>query len=1007
MPMGLSANAASAASASSAAMGKVKTAPGSPALTPRSPALGPLGSPGAERLRARSGSEEPDSFTLDVVTSHSTTSPSHSPRTTRLTKRSTSNARLSGVKSSSRSDLSLQLQESAREMDFLNCALDVQEDFAAVIVNICDRARPLLAVDHVDIAVFDDDGLDVFDEDAAREHEQNNDSFLRDEAADADDGDGDGGPLLDAARRASAGPMTVAEVVLASRESLVINNFEDYPDVIQPVITSLDEVQTAARVIAVPVWAGEKMRGVLMCALAEPTRLFTEMDVKMMTKFNRYLSITLQNCLTVRELGEARKFAQRTADRGKMLLEITRVLNAPNLRLSELRKLIMEACQPLMGAERCTIFLVSRDRQRLKTQVRDTDSDDMMEISIPVTKGIAGHVALHGEVVNVADAYTDDRFDPTVDQQTGFRTRSILCTPLLGKGGEVIGVTQLINKADGSVFTPGDERLLREFNSQASLALQNCYLHLQEINQKRFMQSILSSISSWVIVFDKHGKLVTSNRSLRKMFHAPVKTMETQSYREWMAESNYDMVDEVTQSNLAVSPSLRGRGLEKMQRATKKLLATLSIASSFSGSSPNLPRPGNSSGGGGSLKANRSVSDSAIPSGNKINAGVARMLARSRRVGNMERFHYWQLRADLDFVLEAQPAEHGRPTSISRSGYEIQTSRDRSVRINYTAEVLQDPATKETSGAILIVEDISKENHLRQILSKYMAPQLAEKVLADGGVRLGGVRQYVTTMFCDIRNFTSQAERMPDPTEVVTLLNEYFGYMVSAIVENGGLLEKYIGDATMAVFGVPFSKTDDTQRACRAALAMLANLEIFNASRRERGLPEIHNGIGLCTGMVLSGNIGTPERLEYTVIGDNVNLASRLEAMTKTYGVPILLAESTQNDLDERFVTREIDNIRVPGKSDPARIYELMWITDAEQDADVDRGAMDRLINAYQRGLQFYRQTEWDRAEACFQQCVDMVDDPPAMVMLRRISRLRLDPPDIMKWDGVWDFVHK
>lgn len=234
-----------------------------------------------------------------------------------------------------------------------------------------------------------------------------------------------------------------------------------------------------------------------------------------------------------------------------------------------------------------------------------------------------------------------------------------------------------------------------------------------------------------------------------------------------------------------------------------------------------------------------------------------------------------------------------------------------------TGDELEDLAT----GFNSMVDGLKERDKLRSTFGKYMTESVLEHLLA-GKVQLGGETLTVSILFSDIRSFTSISERM-NAQELVGLLNEYFTEMVAIILDEGGVVDKYIGDAIMAVFGAPVPKPDDAVRAVRAAIRMRAALGRFNERLAERGVPPLKTGVGIHTGEVVAGNIGSEARMEYTVIGDAVNLASRLESSTKELGVSVLLSEDTHRLVRDVFNTRPISEITVKGRAQPVMTYAV------------------------------------------------------------------------------------
>lgn len=242
-----------------------------------------------------------------------------------------------------------------------------------------------------------------------------------------------------------------------------------------------------------------------------------------------------------------------------------------------------------------------------------------------------------------------------------------------------------------------------------------------------------------------------------------------------------------------------------------------------------------------------------------------------------------------------------------------------------TGDELEDLA----NGFNTMVDGLRERDKLKNTFGKYMTQTVMEHLLS-GKVHLGGETLKVTILFSDIRSFTSISEKM-DAHELVALLNEYFTEMVGIIMEQDGVVDKYIGDAIMAVFGAPVSKPDDAVRAVRAAIKMRAALAELNVKLKERGIPELKTGIGLHTGEVVAGNIGSEKRMEYTVIGDAVNLASRLEGVTKDMGVNVLISEDTYQLVKDTCKTKQMREITVKGRVQPVMTYSVL--SDEGEDA--------------------------------------------------------------------------
>ncbi len=301
-----------------------------------------------------------------------------------------------------------------------------------------------------------------------------------------------------------------------------------------------------------------------------------------------------------------------------------------------------------------------------------------------------------------------------------------------------------------------------------------------------------------------------------------------------------------------------------------------------------------------------------------------------------------------------------------------------------------------------VVSEEREKRRARETFSHFLAPAVVEELLAEGGgLRLGGEKRDLTVLFADIRGFTSISERL-DPRAVIELLNEYLTPMTDIIVQDHrGTLDKYMGDAIMAFWGAPREQPDHPLRACQAALAMTGRLEQLRAGWRERGVPEIDIGVGINTGPMSVGFVGSQDRFyNYTVLGDAVNLASRLEGTNREYGTRILISQATWERVRGQVVARELDAVRVKGRTEPVVIHELLGLGRPAK-------AQAAFLSEFEWGLSAYKGQRWEEAMAHFRSAIALAGpDACSQMYLQRCQAMRQNPPG-PGWDGVYQLLHK
>ena len=309
-----------------------------------------------------------------------------------------------------------------------------------------------------------------------------------------------------------------------------------------------------------------------------------------------------------------------------------------------------------------------------------------------------------------------------------------------------------------------------------------------------------------------------------------------------------------------------------------------------------------------------------------------------------------------------------------------------------------------TQSFNFFIHELRMKEELRSTFGKYIDPRILDHVLLDPSVaEAAGGRQEMSVSFADLVGFTAIGEHLT-PAGVVNLLNRHFTLQAEAIQLHHGIVDKFMGDAVMAFWGPPFTKdNEDAVLACRAALDQRRAISRLQAMLPEvtglrKNLPQLDVRIGISVGEVIVGNIGSENTRTYTVIGDTVNLASRLEHANRFYGTHILICGTTRAEAGAAIVAREIDTIVVKGKTETTHIFELLGLADHVSDDTL--ALCDRSAAA----LAAYRAQDWDAAENAFRECIAIdSDDRPAKLLLERIATFRVTPPG-PDWSGAWVF---
>lgn len=669
---------------------------------------------------------------------------------------------------------------------------------------------------------------------------------------------------------------------------------------------------------------------------------FTFEDEKEFESFARSIGVLLESCNSFYT-------AARTQKGLNALLNAISSMEQ-SLDLEVTLHSVMAEARKLMQADRSTLWIM--DGNELWSKVKSADGTKMVTLHQSIDEdSIVGYVAFTGETLNIPDAYKDHRFDRSADDQTGYITRSILCMPVFNSAGKRIGVSQLINKAQGP-FTRSDESFMRAFNIQSGIALENAQLYENVLLEKQYQKDILQSLSDAVISTDMGGRIVTINDAALELLGCPMEGI-----------------------------TIHGESAEQVKRHWEESLVGRLVWEV-------IPIENLKYRLGDSLK---SGAQHYVPEQNlhvglaDINGKLSLLVPAQPRIkssGFMDEL----MEQETTYCIWGQTAHKPTPQANVQ---QLEHS------INLTVTPLTDPKGG-VRGGLVVLEDISQEKRMKTTLYRYMTPSVAEQVMALGEDSLMvGMRRDVTVLFSDIRGYTTLTESL-EASQVVSMLNEYFETMVEAVFNHEGTLDKFIGDALMAVFGAPLPLDNHSWSAIQAALDMRERLVRFNELRHSKKQPEINIGIGLSSGEVVSGNIGSHRKMEYTVIGDGVNLSARLEGITKQYGCDIVLSEYTYRPCRELIWVRELDLTRVKGKMQPVKIYELIGKRNKEL-SDEQQGFLD----LYHQGRQAYTSQDFKGALELFEQAQAMrPQDRAVEIHIERIhGYLRTPPP--ANWDGV------
>jgi len=310
------------------------------------------------------------------------------------------------------------------------------------------------------------------------------------------------------------------------------------------------------------------------------------------------------------------------------------------------------------------------------------------------------------------------------------------------------------------------------------------------------------------------------------------------------------------------------------------------------------------------------------------------------------------------------------------------------------------------------IQEEKNKQFLKSSFGTYISPELIDEMYESGKEpELGGEEGYHTAFFTDIQSFSAFSEKL-SASDLVSLLNNYLTEMTDVLMENNGTLDKYIGDAIVAFYGAPLDLKDHELMACRTAIKMQERLAVLREQWQAEGSrwPEIvhhmQNRIGINTGQMVTGNMGSESRMNYTMMGDTVNLAARLESSAKQYGVYIQIADSTYEAVKDQIVVRALDYVRVMGKTEPVKVFEL--ISEKGQESETYK----KILPVFHEGLQYYFEQDWEKAIEAFKTADELEEmfpgrkTNPSRVYIPRCENFKKNPPGI-DWDGVWTQTSK
>jgi adenylate cyclase len=777
--------------------------------------------------------------------------------------------------------------------------------------------------------------------------------------------------------------------------------------------------------------------------------VFTADDQELLTSLLVMLALAIENSLLYEKVVSQQHNLES-------LLDVANSFST-QLDLTSLIQTIMRKACALMRADRATLFLLDRERNELWSKV--AQGLQVNEIRFPKTVGVAGHVATTGKSLNIQDAYKSSLFNPEFDRKTGYHTRTILCMPIRSTNGEVMGVTQLINKQDG-VFTPADEQLLMAFSAQAAIALENATLYDRVLSQQRQLESLLNvanALSSQLdlpalvqTIMGKACDILDADRATLFLLDKETDELWSQTtqggatqeirfprtvgiaghvattgtplniedaYQSPLFNPGFDKKTGYRTKTILCMP-IRDKDGEVMgvtqlinkktgvfTREDEQLLAAFSAQASIALQNAKLYD---------SVLNLKNYLESVL---NNLSNGVLSVDSKARlTVANRAAVRVlemgendWAARPIAELLGKSTDGLVDKLDKVMQTGQPlIEYDRDyrtvagNTVSMNVTIQPLKDQRSGAALGCVAILEDMTREKRTRSMMTRLLSKDVAEQLLSgDWEQLMKGGRQDVTILFSDIRSFTTITEKI-GAQETVAMLNEYFSHMVDAIFSFGGTLDKFIGDAIMAIFGAPVNHPDNAIHAVHAAFEMQNRLRIFNEKRIREGKIPLRTGIGLSSGEVLCGTVGSEKKMEYTAIGDGVNLASRLEGANKFYGTNILISEFTYAKASTECRVREIDRVRVKGKKVSVTVYELLGLRETEFTPP-----REALLAAYDEGMRWFGAGRYERCHDCFERAAKLDPrDPPSKLWLERAAELLTNPP-APNWDGSYELTEK